>query len=253
MQFILPDNIFTKILSSVLDNGLKKKLQFSEASLIAEKLKSTQESIALLPVTDLINNRDLFVSSKIGISFEGNLANSYIYFSGSGDKITDVSLCGDVSSVEVLLTKILFKELFNISPEITLSADRSQLKNKNHIVVGNQNFTDGYYKNGVSFAEEIVEVLQLPFVNYILVSDSSELLKSANLLFEKTDDLIYDYVKEEKFSSGYSSELDLFIADNIGSVIYNLDSQDIEGIRQILSLPFYYGMIEDLFEVKFID
>ena len=84
---------------------------------------------------------------------------------------------GDASSIEVIIGKILFKELYNSEVKIKLIADNLRDANKNLIVIGDKNFENDLYKNGISLAEEIVDLLSLPFVNYILVSNSEESLK----------------------------------------------------------------------------
>ena len=47
--------------------------------------------------------------------------------------------------------------------KIKLIADSSNDLNKNFIVIGDKNFENDLYKTGISFAEEIVDFLSLPF------------------------------------------------------------------------------------------
>jgi hypothetical protein len=39
---------------------------------------------------------------------------------------------------------------------------------------------------------------------------------------------------------------------NISSLILKFDEQDVEGIKQVLRLPYFHGLISDIVEVKFI-
>jgi hypothetical protein len=43
-----------------------------------------------------------------------------------------------------------------------------------------------------------------------------------------------------------------YIKDNISSLVMELDMQDIEGILQLTRLPYYYGIIKDIIDVKFV-
>ncbi len=172
-----PNNIFTQAIILNLPEALKKEIKLSPSSLLAKDVVNNNENVGLIPTTDLINHKDLFVSSKYGISFEGSLCNSYIYFKQQEKIVNELNLFGDASSIEVIIGKILFKEMYNTDVKIKLIADNFKDANKNLIVIGDKNFDNDIYKNGISFAEEIVDLLSLPFVNYILVSSSEEKLK----------------------------------------------------------------------------
>ena len=50
----------------------------------------------------------------------------------------------------------------------------------------------------------------------------------------------------------FSDETKAYIIENLPTIIYNLDEQDKEGIRQIVSLPFYHGIIKDMIDIKFV-
>ncbi|NNG27300.1 MAG: hypothetical protein HKM87_07215, partial [Ignavibacteriaceae bacterium] len=50
----------------------------------------------------------------------------------------------------------------------------------------------------------------------------------------------------------FSVETKSFIKENLPTVIYNLDEQDKEGIRQVVSLPYYHGIIKDMIDIKFV-
>ena len=55
-----------------------------------------------------------------------------------------------------------------------------------------------------------------------------------------------------KIPGSYSDETKAFIKENLPTVMYNFDEQDREGIRQLVSLPFYHGIIKDMIDVKFV-
>lgn len=55
-------------------------IEFTSAALISKKLVEDENAIGLIPTLDLLAHKDLFVSSKVGISFNALLSNSYIHF-----------------------------------------------------------------------------------------------------------------------------------------------------------------------------
>ena len=252
MNFFFPNNIFGRLIKNNLPASLESSVDFRPSSLLTKSLNNTSGSVALIPTLDLINNRDIYVSRSFGISFEGALCNSFLYY-GSGQKnLSRINLNGDVSAVEVILCKILFKELYNTEIEISILSDDTGTPDKNVLTVGDKNFQTGVYSKGISFAEEIVEALNLPYVNYLLASNDKSLLEKVNVELEGVEGKIYDNLDEnlktEKLSEGGKN----YIAENISTFIMDFDEQDIEGLEQIIRLPYYHGLINDIIEVKFV-
>ena len=247
MKLFFPDNIFSRILINQFDEELKSNIVFNPSANITSMVKET-ETVGLIPMMDLITNKDLFVSKEVGISFEGTLSNSYIYYSNKSE-FNEIKMAGDVSTVEIILSKILFNELYkkdiNINIQTKLPAKNN---NDSFIIVGDDNFRDDRINSAISFAEEVVEIISAPFVNFILASPNSELLgdyssKMKNHLNngkEKSSKVDFDF-------AGAS-----FIQTNLDKVFFKFTDQDIEGINQLIRLPFYYGILKDIIEVKFM-
>ena len=152
--------------------------------------------------------------------------------------------------MEVIFGKILFKELYNTNVEITLTTDKTNLGNSNYIITGDYNFLESKFKSGISFAEEIVDMISAPFVNYVLASqDRDKLIEVSESIFEKISNIsMGDFpIPNELPQESYS-----FIKENISKVFYSLADQDIEGINQLIRLPFYHGMLKDIIEVNFV-
>ncbi len=247
MDIFFPDNIFARSLATYLKK--QNKIKFASSALLSKKLNDTSESIALMPTMELITNRDLFISRSIGLAFEGTLSNSYIYYNSDREQISEVQLAGDVSSIEVVLCKILFSELYNTEVELKISTKNDELENKTYIVVGDHNFKNGQYEKGISFAEEIVDLISAPYVNYILASKNEGLLKSYS---DDTLSIIKEFELAESEQLDKLGESKDFISENCQSVIYCLEEQDVIGINELLRLPFYHGILKELFEVKFV-
>ena len=252
MKLFFPSNIFSEILSSNFHPGLIEKLSFRSSSLITSEIKTHNKSIGLIPTLDLLKNKDLYVSKEHGISFEGSLCNSYIYFKSGGKEVNEFSLFGDVSSLEAILSKILFKEIYNSDIKIEILTTEQNLQNKNVVITGNKNFESDRFFSGVSFSEEVIESLSLPFVNYVFASTDKEVLEDLNEKLKDIENLVYNNVEDYKFGRNFTGRTMEYIKSNISSFILDFDPNDIEGINQLLRLPYYHGIIDDIVEVKFV-
>lgn len=245
MKIYSPDNFFAKMLFS----GSGKNVITLPSSLITTEVLKDENCVGLIPITDIVKNNSLFVSRKYGLSFEGPLSNSYIYFNDP-DNVKDFTLAGDVSSAEALLSKIIFKELYDTEINIHLATGEPEGKN-NLVVSGDMNFFNGIYTEGISFAEEMNEVLNLPFVNYVFASQKQETLE---LFHKEAEEYLsnFDDSVESKIEENVSPNARDFFLTNISSLFVNLDEQDLEGIEQVIRLPYFYGLIKEIVEVKYI-
>jgi hypothetical protein len=245
MKIISPDNYFAKLFFHNFEKGIKDNIHFTSSSLIMAELLKAENSIALIPLTDLIKDRDIHISKSFGLSFEGGLSNSYIYYVRDSKNVTEINLSGDVSSCEVILSKILFKELYNTEVEITLSTGSGFESAKNYIISGDKNFSKDLFVKGFSFAEEMVELINLPFVNYVFASKNPDILKEFNSLaatpvnkfLENSEDAIKEIIPPN---------IQEYFAANLSTLIFNYNEQDLEGIEQVLRLPYFHGIINDI-------
>jgi len=247
MKIFFPQNIFTQILINQFDKKLKSEIVFNPSANITSLINGN-DTVGLIPVTDLLTNNDLFVSNSVGISFEGPLSNSYIYYSDKND-INEIKIAGDVSTVEIILSKILFNELYKKDVNINIQTKLPvKENNNNYIIAGDDNFRDDRINTAISFAEEVVEIISAPFVNFILASPNPDLLKEySDKMKTSLNNGKQNFSKVDFDFSGAS-----FIQNNLDKVFFNLMDQDIEGINQLIRLSFYYGILKDIIEVKFI-
>jgi len=252
MTYFFPENIFTKIIIESLPVEFRKNVKFLPGSLIAPRLKEDQKSVGLIPTTDLIQHKELFVSHSFGISFEESLCNTYLYYFGNENKPKDLYLLGDISSLEVILSKIFFKEIYATDIEVHIVTDNLDLKGKNTLISGDVNFQEDAYKVGISLAEEMVELLSYPFVNYLLASVDGSLIDNFNKEIKGISSTVYSNVENNNFVQYLSSPAKEYVKDNISSFVCEFDDKDIEGTKQLLRLPYYHGVIHEIIEVKFV-
>ncbi len=252
MKLILPKNIFTSILSTELLKNDKLKLSHKESSLITKDLEYNTSAIALIPTLDLINHRNLFVSNKLALAFDGALSNSYFHFVEGEKKIEKIYLRGDVSLNEILLTKILFSERYSANLEIALDPGKSAEKGKDFLVVGDENFTSWDFQNALSLADEASELIEFPYVNYVFASPDREALQKFNESVNAVDSIIEDQIEKIIDNLDLGEEAKSFITQNIGSLYFDMTDNEVNAVNELIKLVFFHGIIDDMFDVKFI-
>jgi predicted solute-binding protein len=250
MKIFFPDNIFTRLLVVVIDKEESKELLFEPSSILSKKLNDDPHSAALIPTLELITNKELFVSKSIGISFEGPFSNSFIYYEPGFNEIANIKLAGDISSMEVILSKIIFKELYDSDIEIAIQTKLDAKASGNYLIAGDENFNNARFEKGISIAEEVIEIISAPFVNYVLASNDKNLIEEySSKLLPVLDKIEYN---NSSFPDNFNLKRSEFIKENFNSINYKVDEQDITGINELLKLPYYHGLIKDLIEVNFV-
>ena len=250
-KFYLPKNVFSSIFLSGVKDKSNLETEFVPASLVVKNISNEQGSIGLIPTMDLISNKDLYISSEIGVSFDALLSNAYIHFKEEQETIEELFMKGDITSNEVILSKILFKEFYEVDIKTTLMNREVTDFSENLLIVGDENYEKELFLKGLSFAEEIIELINAPYVNFVLAGSSEDVIKN----FVKTH--------KDNFSSQHpdnirdlqpsfpNSALD-FISVNIQHLVFDFDEQDIEGIKLLLQMPYYHGLIKEMVDVKFV-
>lgn len=251
MKLIIPDNIFSKIFLTEINDSDNIQAEFSPSALISKRITAGENSLGFIPTLDLLTSKNIFVSREIGISFNALLSNSYIYFKENQKTIKDIFLYGDVTSNEVILSKILLKEFYDVDVKTTLLSARPSDLNKNIIISGDENFEKELFSEGLSFGEEIIELISAPYVNYVLAGTNVSRLKDFASTYKSK--LIKGH--PESFDSLLpqlpGSALD-FLRLNIQHLIFDFEEQDIEGIKLLLQLPFFYGILKEMIDVNFV-
>lgn len=250
-KILLPQNIFSHILLSEINLNESVSVEFHPSALIAKKLSEDENSMGLIPTLDLLSFKDFFVSSKIGISFNALLSNSYIHFKEGQETLEQIFLKGDVTTNEIILSKILFKEFYDVSVTPTLVKDESVHIDDNTLIVGDENYVRELFLNGLSFAEEIIELLDAPYVNFILAGTSEKVLKGFQEKYR--DNLMNGHTEDySTLLTGFTQTSLDFISVNIQHIVFDLEDQDLEGIKTLMQIPYYHGIIKDMIDIKFI-
>lgn len=254
MKLLLPKNIYSKMLASVISDHENLDIVFKESSLITNELENNHDAVGLIPSVDLINHRSFFVSSKIGISFDGALSNAYFYLSQKDERaLGKILLRGDVSLNEIILTKILFSEKFSSDIEVSLDIKSDPQTDQNVLVVGDENFAKWEFENGISFADQIADIIDLPYVNFILSSYNKNMLTEVENMFANVDDKINDNLERTLTELKYGMSTKLLIKENIGAVYFEITENEIDALMELYKLIYYHGIIEDMFDLNMTD
>jgi len=250
-KFYLPQNIFSRVLLFEIEDKSYFEFEFLPSSLVVKSVLKNEDSLGLIPTMDLITNKDLFISSEIGISFDALLSNAYIHFKEEQETIEELFLKGDVTSNEVILSKILFKEFYDVEIKTTLLSREIPDFNDNILIVGDENYGKGLFLKGLSFSEEIIELINAPYVNFVLAGSSEQALKK----FVKSHKEDFKKVHSNNFNTLFptfpQSSLD-FLSANVQHLVFDIEEQDREGINRLLQMPYYHGMIKEIIDVKFV-
>ncbi len=252
MKIIAPKNIYSSILLNSLSKDVGIELVFLESALITKELETNTSAVGMIPTLDLIKHQHLHVSGKTGVSFDGLLSNSYIYFLESEHKPENLYLRGDISLNEIILSKILFSERFSSQVQVSLETSQSPASQKNYIVVGDENFTLWNVNNGLSFSDEIAEMLDLPYVSFVFASLDKSALTAFNDLSAGVDGIIEDRLENILDDLSYSSETKSLIKDNLESVYFEMTENENTAVNELIKLVYYHGIIDDMFDVKFV-
>lgn len=250
-KVLLPDNFYSRLYYNELCPDKEFDVSFLPSSIISKRLNEDENSIGLIPSIDLLTFKDLFVSSRTGISFNALLSNSYLYFKENENSVDELSIAGDVTSNEIVLSKILFRELYNIDIKTKLITQDFFPIEETALIVGDKNFQEEIFFNGLSFSEEIIELIDAPYINFLLAGKSDQALKSFVTRYEAN---LLDGHKNSfsKLQPGYSELANDFIRINLQHVIFDFEDQDLEGIKYLLQLPYFYGIINEMIDVKFV-
>jgi len=252
MKLIVPNNIFTTLFLMSINKVDRKDIEIKEASLISSEVSKNESVIGLIPSFDLINNRDLYVSSKLGFGFESFLSNSYIYYSNQSEEISNILLRGDITTNEVILSKIVFQERYNLSVDVALDSEEKMNEMNNYLVVGNENWQNNYYLKGTSFCEHVSEIIDFPYMNFVFVSKNKDLMEEFNSKFSNVNKLVLSGLKNNLDQIGFDSELNDFIKCEIDSIYFDLTQNELDGLKELLQLAYYHKIIDDMFDVKFV-
>lgn len=252
MKLFVPKNIFSSIFISTIPKDAGIQIVEKESALLVKQMELDTASIALIPSLELINNRTLFVSGELGLAFDGALSNSYFYFPQNERVIKEISVRGDVSINEFILSKIIFEERYASQIQFTLDSNAKPAEGKDYIVTGEENFKEWNFINGLSFSDQVAELIDLPYVNFVFASKDKGALKNFNSLFPNIDKIIEEKLSDKLNKVDYKEKVESYFQENINSLYYEMTGNEIDALNELIKLVYYHGIVDDMFDLKIV-
>jgi len=250
----LPNNFFGKLFFFSFPETLRKSVNFYETYLLANLLDKKELDVALIQSLDYGKRENLYISKKAALSFDAEVSLSYFYFQENLYTAKQATLYGEVGTNDAILTKILFAEKYNLNIDLELFSGSEFPKNREIVLVrGDANYQNDLFMNGLSFADEISDLLMLPYVDYVFASyDKENLLyinKTINSIEEVMEKNLSKYL--DKFENYESFKV--FFKERFNQVYFELTDNEVEGLKELIKLPFYFGLFEEIFEIKLVE
>ncbi len=252
MNIYFPANIYSALLGLYLPDDIKENIEILPSSMITAKVTEDDESIGLIPTMDLIKSKDLKISKKISLSFDGALSQSYLYFVPEQNKFDKILMRGDVTSNEIILSKILFKERFDLNPELVLDTSDVSIDEQNYLIAGQDNNELLVKHNGVSFADQMAEFLDFPYVNFVLASQQESAIETISNGLEDVDKKIDENIVLLLDKIQLPAEFSKYLSENIDTIYFEMTDNEVEGLHELLKLPFYHGIVDDMIELNLV-
>ncbi len=252
MKLFIPQSIFAGIAVYNLDGKILSDLESRPAANIVNELESGNCDAAIIPAFDLLRHPELFISRKTCIAFDGALCNSFLYFQKGKFEIEELFFSGDVTSNELFLSKIIFEEMYDVDVNITLETKEPDFERHNYLVVGNSNYDKDLFRRGISFAEQLSEFFNYPYVNFILAAKNEEILKELNEQFNNIDETIEDNLSTILNKLNLSDESKEYIHANFNQVYFEMTENEIEGLNEMLKFPYYKGIVKEMIDLKLV-
>lgn len=252
MKIKLPNIFLAKLFAALIPDKYNQDISFTQSALVGKELVGENVEVALIPSCDLLAHPNLFVSKHYGISCNGMLSNAQIFYAPSKKGISKIGLYGDVTSNEIILPRIIYPEKFSSEIKITLETKAPDLSETNIIVVGDKNYDDEYFNKGMSFAEEMSELMTFPYVNFVLAAKDDSFLAELCLDIEEANIKLEDVLPNFLEKSGLSLEKQEFIKQNLDTLYYELTDSENFGLEEMLKLPYYHGVVENMVDVNFV-
>lgn len=253
MKIVVPPNIFSAIFLLSLPKEIKENAYVMPASMIAGEIKEGKADLGLMPSIEIISSRELFVSGQAAVAFDSVLSNAYLYFKEGSESLDELWLRGDVSINEIMLSTILFRETYSKDIQIKLDSSSLSLGEHTYLIAGNECLENHMFSRGMSFSDEISQYIDFPYLNFLLASRDETCLKELNPHLKDIDRKIEDKLSDTLDIIKPDAALREFLEGNYNSVYYEMTKNEKDGLMELVKLPFYHGITEDVPEIKFVD
>lgn len=241
----------TSMFATILKSKLDCDVVFYPVSKLPEAVMNRDIDLALIPPLDLHTTGDLVISSSYGVVADSLFSNSFLYFKPGEKEVSEITMKGDISYHDMTLLKIIFKELYNRTPEL-VAYDGEITKITNLYVAGDENYLTGRYDTGMNITEEAVECLQSPLISYILVSSREEILESVHSKIKQMNDDLYEFGEDYLVHADIPKETLAVLQNGLRNISFELSDELLDSLKTLIALPYYYTFAEDIPEYTLV-
>lgn len=245
----IPDNILANLFIAAFPENTFKDVKRIKSPELLTSLITGKCDFALIPTMELIKKPELVVSGNFGISLDGEISNSFYYFKSGQKSVNEIYLEGDISYQDVMLTKLIFKEIYGISPELKINTTGA-LPGENRVISGDENYRDDLLFDGLNMTGEVIEFLGYPFVNYVLTAKTEEKMSELEMSVSGKIREIYDILEDFQFPAIFSEQVIEYFDDMKNHIAFSFYEHHQEAIDNLIGFPFLLGMTEDVPDYK---
>jgi chorismate dehydratase len=245
----IPPQLITKPLTQTLRTNASFQLVEESRPNIAKQLHEQELSAALVsPFEYAKESSDYRIVPNIAVA--SSVGGIIVRFREGVKTIRSLAVDPTYAS-EIILTKIILAESFDIEPQIVpMMATQEVMLQKADaaLVVGDESFRI-QMANVIDVVEEWNEMTGLPFVHALWCGRENSLAKEEIALFQDAQtkgvagiaDLAMQYPLSERDA----------VRKHLQSFTYALDEQDREGLGEFMKYLFYHGILPDVAELNF--
>ncbi len=246
----LPNNLFANLLASALPREFFSYYYLSNSEIL-KGLINGEIDIAIVPSLEILNENNLFISKKIGIAFDGPLSDDYFYY--AKNSLETLKFAGSVSLNEILLSRVLFKENYGVDLAQEVVSTMPENFTENYLVSGDENFRGKLFERGDSLAEHVADFIEAPYLKYAVVALHKENIEMAHQNIYNPEGEIEITFPTILRSLDFSENVIEFVKNNFDGLYFELTENEIDGYNEMRKLPFYYGFIEEVKEIEFVE
>ena len=230
--------------------GNKVELIYAVPSKLPRLLEDGEVDVAIVPAVECLRNSRFTVLPGISISSRGSVESVRLFLKkGYIDKVRTVAL-DDSSRTSVVLTKIILKEKYGLSPRYVSWRGGSRMEDIQAdalLVIGDSAMRVEDGPPSLDLGAEWDELTGLPFVYAVWASTSKEALDEAvPLLHDARERGLEELVTIALKESGILGlEPELCIKYLTQCIRYDLGDEEIEGLQLFCDYAIKMGLVPD--------
>jgi predicted solute-binding protein len=196
-------------------------------------------------------NKDMRLFDGVCVAAYGPTDDLNLYFKPGLHSITSVA-CIDVSPTDMILTNIILREKYDMSPIIkSFGGTVEQAMQGADAVLVSTAKEDGISESVMDITNEWYDLTQLPYVKYLLAGWNLTINEHINSAIEETGrsaDAVALTGLESRLAGTLSDEAEHEIP---GHYRYTFEDEVLEGLEQFFRFAFFHGLHKDIPDVKF--